>query len=97
MHGQHTTTKFLSFILFLFLAENFFDYSLFASLDLMDPERELFSCLTCGAVFHTDDFEKYRDEDYRQWFNCGRILKPLNLSEEELSLIKAVAILNPCK
>ena len=79
------------------LTENYFNYMVFAALALMDPERELFTCLSCGIIYHADDLEMYQDTTYKQWFSCGRILKPLNFSEEELGLIKAVVILNPCK
>ena len=64
-------------------------------LPIMDPESELYMCAGCGSIFDADDFEKFQDKTYKLFFTCGRRIKPLNLSEREMAMIKAIAIVNP--
>ena len=72
--------------------------SLISSLDAIDPEQMLFSCMVCGRT--TGEYELkmvYRDHDVRPVFDVVRTLKNLCLSDQEMAVVLPYTFFDACE
>lgn len=74
---------------------NCVDWYTLASMPLVDSDNEIALCPSCMGIFSNDEIKTYNDYSGDHLFRSTRIIQSLNLTAEEVAVLKAVCVTNP--
>ena len=82
----------------IIIADQQWEWTFFSAIPLIDIKKKVVTCPSCGYTLTFDEADTFYGEVYgKPFLRCAELLKPIQLTDEEMALTKAICVFNPGK